>query len=292
MYDTIVFKLLLVAIILVVSYILLFQTQETFFDQLSSTQVLMPASGTGTPGNPNAQAITTTMQQLYGASASSDSGNLLQVSRCYKFHGTLSPPGTTDFNIDFGAYNTKIEGYFASISDINSKVLSEITNFTNTTGAKIKGNVYALIFHVPYFVNANGNPINIGYDVETDTHYNASGGVHPRANIFYRIYLIFANYDVHKTYQSNSYFECNVLSQFDQKYLSTDKSCFIRCVQSNTACGCASTDQSSSFYTDDSKFNMTCFDNNAATKDQLTVSTYGILFTINKTYNLAASYFG
>jgi hypothetical protein len=290
----------IIVLTLFVSFILLnMPVAENF--TISSAQSLMPAVSGAATGSPNLVRQNTVFISYQGVQSFSDSAALLQARQCYQFPQVirLGVPSTATLDphdpLDSRAFSCHVdvsENTYSSYSAIESYITTRIQAFRPSDNEKIKGNVYVMITQVPYFVNVRGNPINIGYDADLTTGYWPSGGSSPRLNIFYRIYIIYANYGANNgAYMPSSTFECNVISQFNQKYASNDKQCFIRCMQDNKACGCASTGTGVGVYSDNSNYVATCLGRDQANNDQQTPSTYVILYSVNKTNAAVSSLF-
>ena len=144
-----------------------------------------------------------------------------------------------------------------------------------------------MMHQVPYYKSVNNTPINVGFNVQEDTNFWPSN---QRSDVFYRIIVIFANYDMRDLkYTPDSYFDCVVVNDMDKNYASNDKQCFIRCVGSNTPCGCATAE--AGFYNDDPKYSIKCFGRNKTVKDEYEQATFVVLFTVNKEYSLVKDLF-
>jgi hypothetical protein len=145
-----------------------------------------------------------------------------------------------------------------------------------------------MMHQVPYYKNARNNtPINVGFNIQEDTNFWPSNG---RQDVFYRIIIVYANYDMRDmSYMSDSFFECIVINDMDKKYASNDKQCFIRCVGSNTPCGCSTAEPG--FYQDDPAYSIKCFGRNKPLQDENDPATFIILFTLNKNYSLVKNKF-
>jgi hypothetical protein len=243
---------------------------------------------TDSVGSPDIARINTELSIYGNLDSLSDNSDLLQARRCYQFPGAMLNNMSNSGR--FGCYYTVFEGLFPSLTEINSRIIQEIIKFKDKIGSPIQGQVYVILFQVPYFVNERGNPIEIGYDVKDTTNFWPSGGSSPRQTVFYRVYVYFANYDPSShEYSKDSYFECVILSDFDSKYASNDKQCFIRCLQSNTACGCTSA--AAGLYSENPSYKVKCMGRDKQQNDQLAPSSYGMLFTINQQYNILTPYF-
>ena len=302
----VLYSLSVIAVILFLSFIVLnIPASEQFYDaQVSSVGALQPAHSGDNVGSPDPVRASTVFMTYQGVNTYSDSTSLLNARYCYQFpqvltRGDLKVPDTNPANglvsyTTFGCHTVPIEGEFASVSDINSRIIQELSTVQTSSGSSVKGSVYVLITQVPYFVNFRGNPINIGYDVEDSTAFWPTGGNNPRQSIFCRLYIIFANYDPSTCVYNpaNTHFECQIISQYNKNYVSNDKQCFIRCLQSGIACGCASS--TTGTYTspnDAANYKIQCMGRDSVHQDQLAASTYAVIYSVNPQYSLATPYF-
>lgn len=286
---SVVSKLVIVAVVLVVTFILLYlpmQLRETF--DMSSSQLLMTATEEqGTLTTAESAASDVTLRNLQNTESLRDTDELLTVNKCYKFPYKLSPGDMS--TQEFGAYTVQFNGLYPSLSEITSRIVNEIVSFRQSiTDEYIKGDVYVLLFQVPYYKNDRGNPIHVGYDTQLTDFFPSN----LRDTIYTQVFVIFGNYDAYKEYAEESLFDC-VRTKLNEKYASNDQQCFIRCRLSDMACGCASgapgiygnQPDKDAIPDADPLYYINCID------DKLKVSSYGMLYSINKQSSQVRNHF-
>ena len=284
-FTSVVSKLTIVAVVLLLAFVLLYLPAQIHESFVSSSQLVMRSQEKqGILAGDKVSALQSQFEKLNNLESLSDSNNLLKVKRCYQLPYTVTKRAV-DTN-EFGVYTTRFDGLFPSMTQIEERIVQEIVNFKDSIpDDKIKGNVYALIFQVPYYKNDKGNPINAGYYTKDRFDFWPSA---ERSDVYYQVFVIFASYDRYKDYQQDSTFECGILPILD-KFASNDKQCYIRCKNSNVACGCASSEPG--LYPDDPAYKIKCFGRDTVAQDELAISSFGILYTLNTQSTWVAKYF-
>lgn len=263
-----------VAIVLLVVYVtVVVLPQQIREDFVSSSQRLMQAQNNqGIMTTSNLVAFDTALKNDNDNGNLDDSGKLLLLKRCYQ----TTVAAATSIMSPTSAYSVSFHEMFSSMQQIEDRIVQEIAKF-NTA---VKGNIYVMISQVPYFKNERGNPIYASYYIDDVLNFQPAST--SRSDIYYSIAIIFANYDASKKYSDVSRFETSTLPSLDV-YASNDKQCFIRCIHSSNACGCASSN--TGVYPDDTSYITKCFGRSSPDEtNQLTEATFTILYTINMTY--------
>lgn len=281
-------KLGAVAIVLLIVFVMVFVfPQKIREDFVSSSQLLMQAqTQQGLLSSTNLATFDAALKRADDLASLDDSGRLLLLKRCYQF-SQEDVIQNAAFMMPANTYNVQFHDMFTSMQQIEDRIVQEIGKFSTAITTVVKGNIYVMITQVPYFKNERGNPVYASYYVDNALNFQPSTA---RNDIYYSITIIFANYDANKTYNKTSSYETNTMPSMESK-ASNDKQCFIQCVHSGNACGCATA--SSGAYTDDASYSTTCFGRNSSTDtSQLTPATFTILYTVNKNYQLIHSLVG
>lgn len=158
---------------------------------------------------------------------------------------------------------------------------------------KIQGPVYALVFQAPYY-RAKDNTVPggermISLQFQTlDTMLMPYNGLQKEDDsntpIFIYVQLLFPRYNKNGTYMPQvNYMDQYFFPEWDRKYFSKEMQCFIKTVgKLDTVGGCASSQ---------SPYEAVCLGprtpiNYAEDDEKGTVSTYGVLYQINRSYAL------
>ena len=279
----VVAKLSIVAIVLLISFVLLHivPIKELF---TSSTQLIMDSQQK--QGFLSRQALANldkTFADMQGLNSLDDSKHIMQAIRCYQFN-TIAGQSPRTVSGEANVFVDNIRGLFSSMTQIEDRIYQSIVNFKDAIKNTIEGNVYVLIYQVPYYKNERGNTIHAGYYINNTLEFVPSN---MRNDVFYDVQVIYGNYDKDKKLVRTSSFETSWLPAAE-RLATNDKQCFIRCVNTNKMCGCATSQPG--LYADDPTYAINCFGRDSA-GNQFEKSTFSILYKINKQENSMARIF-
>jgi hypothetical protein len=285
---TIVGKLAIVTVILFLSFVMLFIPTFLIKENFAVSPSKIILSSQSDQGILTPAAITSIYNTLNLNDATNDledSTAPMRLKACFQIDKVLRSSGSLAENlpVDTHAYTIPFDGMFSSVTQIHTRIIQEVTNFKEALGVPIEGKAYVLLTQVPYFKNERGNPVSAGYYLNERYDYWPADG---RADVYSFGAIVFANYDMQKNKLETSLFEQSVLPTLFTK-ATNDKQCFLRCLQSDHMCGCASSDPG--IYKDDPSYTAKCMGRGNPTdlqksgSEQLEVSTFYTFFEINRT---------
>jgi len=238
-----------------------------------------------------------------------DSGYELIMKRCYQFPGTMIEEIVTGMN-QIVNDPTRVIGQRSftlitnNFADVKNKIIADIQTVHDTKiKGPINGNVYSLLFQVPYYKNAQGQDIIIQSFNVSSYNFLPSYTADPRnmngqQQIYYAVLMFYGNYNNKWQLQSQDRFPQFWMSILDTNNISYEPQCYM--------VGAGNTDGpfkyagcSSSKGAINGVNSATCLGpqpgNNLLQTDsgdpKTTKSTYGILYTVNKTASSIAPYF-
>jgi hypothetical protein len=195
--------------------------------------------------------------------------------------------------INCGTARTNTKWTANSKCDAVTPVVTGVQSTDPECLRKIQGPVYALVFQAPYYrvkdTTVPGGERMISLQFQTlDTMLMPYNGLQKSDDsntpIFVYVQLLFPRYNKNGTYMPQvNYMDQYFFPEWDRKYFSKEMQCFIKTVgKLDTVGGCATTK---------SPYEAVCLGpktavNFAEDDEKGTISTYGVLYQINRSYAL------
>jgi len=232
------------------------------------------------------------LKSTYGDRITNLEGDLLIMSRCLKYKVNTKPD---DFKKFLDNEMNKLIFPYQSLSfsigtfaDVETKVLEKLKEFYKKNKLEIlNGPVYVLVFQAPYLrlitenckaepmsvqFNYHNNYNNVGYFIGGNSSCDSL-----RSNIYTNkthilMYLLYPTYNkkgkfVYKNWEN---IKCNMQSILKQFHY--DPSCFVKCKDTDKACGCLNSDK---------PYKARCLGDNGVYKMDNNLYNHGILYLIN-----------
>jgi hypothetical protein len=239
-----------------------------------------------------------------------DSNYELIMKRCYQFPGVTIEEMIKRMNQQVNDPTSRFIGQRGftlitnNFTDVKNKIIADIQTVHDTKiKAPINGNLYTLLFQVPYYKDAQGEDIIIQSFNINSYNFLPSYSADPRnmngqQQIYYVVWMFYGNYNSKWKIQNQDNFPQLWMSWLDANNISYEPQCFM--------VGAGNTDGpvkyagcSSSKGTINGVASATCAGpkagNNLLQTDnkdpKTTTSSYGILYTVNKTASSIAPYF-
>ena len=221
-----------------------------------------------------------------------DRSDELIMKRCYQI------PTTIDYIIA-QANRTRYRGARRTLTEITSNftdVINKITLDIQTVhdtlvNGLIHGPIYVFVYQVPYYKNKEGQDISLqsfnvsSYNFQPSFDERNINGQQP---IYYYVQIYYSRYDSDWKLTQGDVFKKSIMNEYDNLYASFEPQCYMVAAGTTTGptkyAGCASSTASTNGMN-----TATClgpqFGNSLLQQDKEdkknTVSTYGILYTIN-----------
>ena len=190
----------------------------------------------------------------------------------------------------------------SNFAEVKNKIILDIETVHDTVvNGPIYGPMYALIFQVPYYKNAQGQDISLqSFNVSTYNFQPAydERNLNAQQPIYYYVQMIYSRYNSAWRLGQDDLFAKNSMSYLDKNNTSFEPQCFMVGAGNtdgpNKFAGCASSKASVNGMNTSTclgpKQNNNLLQSDASDKKN-TVSSYGILYTINTNADTIKRYF-
>lgn len=232
------------------------------------------------------------LKSTYGNKITNLEGDLLIMSRCLKYKLNTEPDKfksylDTEMNRLIFPYQS-VSFSIGSYTDIETKVLEQLKIFYTKNKLEIlNGPIYVLLFQAPYLrlitENCKTEPISVQFNYHKN--YNNTGHFIDgnqdcsslpsdvnRNTTHVLMYVLYPTYNKKGkfVYKNWSNIKCNMQTILKQFHY--DPSCFIKCKDSDKACGCLNSDK---------PYKSRCLGDNGSNQFDNNLYNHGILYLIN-----------